>query len=91
MAVETPPRELGLLFDVWTSPRLSAYLAETTGVHIAPGWLRALLSRREFACGRPKHTLHHLQDTAEVTACKAELAEVGGKGGRRTGSVRTTL
>jgi transposase len=90
-AVETPPRELGLLFDVWTSPRLSAYLAETTGVRIAPGWLRALLSRRDFACGRPKHTLKHLQDAAEVDACKAELAEVGGKGGRRTGSIRTAL
>ena len=89
--VETPPRELGLLFDVWTSPRLSAYLTEITGVRIAPGWLRALLSRRDFACGRPKHTLKHLQDAAEVDACKAELAEVGEKGGRRTGSVRVAL
>lgn len=90
-AVETPPRELGLLFDVWTSPRLSAYLAEATGVRIAPGWLRALLSRRDFACGRPKHTLNHLQDDAEVAACEAELAEAGGKGGRRAGPVRAAL
>jgi transposase len=90
-AVETPPRELGLLFDVWTSLRLSAYLTETTGVRIAPGWLRALLSRRDFACGRPKHTLKHLQDAAEVATCEAELAEVGGKGGRRAGSVRAAL
>ena len=35
-AVETPPRGLGLGFDVWTSSRLSAYLAETTGVRIIP-------------------------------------------------------
>jgi transposase len=89
--VETPPRELGMSFDVWTSPRLSAYLAETTGVRIAPGWLRALLSRRDFACGRPKHTLQHLQDAAEVAACKAELTEAGEKGGRRAGSVRAAL
>ena len=82
-AVETPPRELGLAFDVWTSPRLSAYLAETTRVHIAPGWLRALLARRDFVSGRPKHTLEHLQDAAEVAACEAELTAVGGKGGRR--------
>ena len=67
---------------------LSAYLAETTGVPSAPEWLRALLSRRDFACGRPKHTLKHLQDAAEVDACKAERAEAGGKRGRRTGSVR---
>src|SRR6185436_20503980 len=78
--VETPPRELGFPFDVWTSSRLSAYLAETTGVRIAPGWLRALLSRRGFVSGRPKHTLKHLQDADEVAACKAELEAVGGKG-----------
>lgn len=86
-AVETPPRELGLPFDVWTSPRLSAYLAETTAVRIAPGWLRALLSRRDFVSGRPKHTLKHLQDAAEVAACQAELTEAGEKGGRRAGPV----
>ena len=86
-AVETPPRELGLPFDVWTSPRLSAYLAETTEVRIAPGWLRALLSRRDFVSGRPKHTLKHLQDAAEVAACQAELTEAGEKGGRRAGPV----
>jgi transposase len=85
--VETPPRELGFPFDVWTSPRLSAYLAEATGVRIAPGWLRALLARRDFVSGRPKHTLKHLQDAAEVAACKAELTEAGGKGGRRAGPI----
>ena len=67
---------------MWTSGRLSAYLAEQTGVRLAPGWLRALLARRRFACGRPKHTLDHLQDPDEVAACEAELAAVGGKGGR---------
>jgi transposase len=86
-AVQTPPRELGFAFDVWTSPRLSAYLADTTGVRIAPGWLRALLGRRDFVSGRPKHTLKHLQDAAEVAACKAELAAAGEKGGRRAGPV----
>jgi len=89
--VETPPRELGFPFDVWTSPRLSAYLAETTGVRIAPGWLRALLARRDFVSGRPKHTLNHLQDAAEVAACTAELTEAGEKGGRRAGPVRAAL
>jgi len=74
-AVETPPRQLGLGFDVWTSERLGAYLKERTGVRIAPGWLRALLARRRFRCGRPKHTLGHLRDPEEVAACEAELAE----------------
>ena len=80
-AVETPPRDLGLPFDVWTSARLSAHLERATGTRVAPGWLRVLLHRRDFACGRPKHTLAHLQDPAEVTACEDALAAAGGKGG----------
>jgi len=80
-AVETPPRALGLPFDAWTSARLSAHLAETAGARVAPGWLRVLLHRRDFACGRPKHTLRHLQDPAEVAACEVALAAAGGKGG----------
>lgn len=81
-AVETPPPTLGLPFDVWTSARLSAYLAETTGVRLAPSWLRTLLARRRFACGRPKHSMRHLRDPEEVALCEAELAMVGEKGGR---------
>ncbi len=44
-------------------------------MRIAPGWLRALLAQRRFACGPPKHTLGHLRDPEEVAACEAELAE----------------
>jgi transposase len=79
--VTTAPRDLGLPCDVWTSAQLSAYLAEQTGVRIAPGWLRVLLGRQHFVCGRPKHTLTHLQDPADVARCATELAQVGGKGG----------
>ena len=86
-AVVTPPRVLGLAFDVWTSGRLSAYLATTTGVRIAPGWLRVLLHRGRFACGRPKHTLDHLQDPTEVAACEAALRGAGEKGGGAAGAV----
>jgi transposase len=90
-AVETPPRSLGLPFDVWSSRRLSAYLAETTGVRIAPGWLRVLLHRQRFACGRPKHTLAHLQDPEEVAACAERLQAAGEKGGRPSRGVRVAL
>lgn len=86
-AVETPPPMLGLPFDVWTSARLSAYLAETTGVRLAPGWVRALLARQRFVSGRPKHTLKQLQDPEEVALCEVELAAVGEKGGRRPRAV----
>lgn len=90
-AVEAAPRELGLPFDVWTSARLSAYLTETTGIRIAPGWLRVLLHRQHFACGRAKHALEHLQDPAEVAACQAALQAAGEKGATGAGAVRTAL
>jgi transposase len=90
-AVETPPRDLALPFDVWTSARLSAYLAERTAIRIAPGWLRALLAHDRFVSGRPKHTLKHLQDADAVAACTAELTAVGEKGGRRARPLRTAL
>jgi transposase len=79
-AVETPPRTLELPFDGWTSGRLSVYLTQQTGTRIAPGWLRVLLKQQHFACGRPKHTLTHLQDPAEVATCEAALRVAGGKG-----------
>jgi transposase len=90
-AVETAPRTLGLPFDVWTSRRLSAYLAEQTGVRIAPGWLRVLLHRARFACGRPKHTLAHLQEPDEVAACEERLQAAGEKGAGAPGAVRIAL
>jgi transposase len=86
-ALDTDPRSLGLLFDVWTSARLSAYVAEATGVRICPGWLRVLIGRQRFAVGRPKHTLTQLQDADEIAAFDAEMAQVGGKGGSGAGAV----
>jgi transposase len=79
-AVEADPRTLGQAFDVWTSARLSAYLAEATGTRIAPGWLRVLLHRQRFANGRPKHSVAHLRDDAEVAACEERLHAAGEKG-----------
>ncbi len=90
-AVETPPATLGLPFDVWTSPRLSAYLARERGVRIAPSWLRTLLKGRDYTYGRPKHTLTHLQDSAATAACAQTLAVVEKKGGRGAGAIRDAL
>ena len=90
-AAEAPPRELGLPFDAWTSGRLSAYLAEATGVRVTASWVRHLLARRRFACGRPKHTLKHLQHPAAVAASRAELAAVGEKGAGGAGALRAAL
>jgi transposase len=87
-ALDRPPRQAGLLFDLWTAGRLSAYLAETTGVRLSPSWLRTLIAQQRFRCGRPKHTLHHLQDPDAVAACAAELAEAGEKGGTEPRALR---
>ena len=80
-ALATTPATLGLPYDVWTSARLSAYLADRTGVRIAPSWLRTLLKRRDYVHGRPKHTLTHLQDPVATVACAEQLAAVEKKGG----------
>jgi len=90
-ALEMPPQQLGLACDVWTSERLSAYLAQQTGVQISPGWLRALLAARGWVCGRPKHTLKHLQQPAAVAASRAELEAVGENGAGRAGALRAAF
>ncbi|HET9005992.1 MAG TPA: helix-turn-helix domain-containing protein [Actinomycetes bacterium] len=87
VAVDTAPRSLGLPFDVWTSGRLSAYLAQQTGTRIAPGWLRVLLHQQRVVCGRPKHTLTHLQDPDEVAVCQEALRLAGEKGARAAGAL----
>lgn len=86
-ALATAPPTLGLPFDAWTSARLSAYLAEQTGVRLSPGWLRVLLSRQGFAAGRPKHTLTHRQDPAAVAACQEVLTATAAKSRGSTGAV----
>ena len=47
-----------------------------------PGWLRALLGRWDYVCGRPQHPRKHLQDPEAVAACAAELAAAACKSGR---------
>ena len=87
-AVSTPPRTLGLEFDVWTSERLSAYLAEQTGIRLSPGWLRVRLAQHDWVSGRPKLSVRHLRQAAEVAACEAALEAAEKKGGRRSGASR---
>src|SRR5262249_55511605 len=70
-ALDPPPHALGRAFAVWTSQRLSAYREQQTGVHLSPGWLRAVLAARGWVCGRPKHPLTHLQQPAAVAASRA--------------------
>jgi transposase len=87
-ALARGPRACGLMCDVWTTDRPSAYLAEQTGVRVAPGWLRTVLHRQGYSWGRTRHTLRHRRIAAEVAACEAELQAAGEKGARRSGPLR---
>ena len=89
-AVSTPPRTLGLGFDGWTSERLSTYLAARTGLRLTPGWLRVLLARHHWVSGRPKLSVRHLREPAEVAACEAALAAAEKNGGRRSRALRAS-
>ena len=73
-ALATTPAALGLPYDVWTSARLTAYLAARTGVQLAPSWLRTLLKRRDYVHGRPRRSLKHLQDPTATAASAPQLA-----------------
>src|SRR5260221_4991258 len=85
-ALEMPPTAVGLTFDVWTSERLAGYLEQQTRIHLSARLLRVLLAQHGGVCGRPKHTLKHLHTPAAVAAARAEVAAVGGKGARGTGT-----
>lgn len=87
-AVETAPRSLGFAFDVWTSARLSRYLEDTTGIHIAPGWVRVLLGQLDFVSGRPKYTLGHLQDPDAVAASIDQIEAAEKNRGSSPGALR---
>jgi transposase len=87
-ALAVGPRACGLICDVWTTDRLSAYLAEQTGVRVAPGWLRTVLHRQGYSWGRAKHALRQRRIAAEVAACEAVLRAAGEKGGQRSGPLR---
>ncbi len=91
-AVETPPRDAGAAVRCLDlrAPRAPTWRARPA-CRIAPGWLRVLLHRQRFACGRPKHTLGHLQDPEEVAACEAALRVAGEKGRGAAGAVRVAL
>lgn len=63
--VKRNPHDLGYLFARWTSPRLSTYLEEKTGVAISPKWVRELLKQHHGTWGRGKLTTQNLPNQVE--------------------------
>ena len=63
--VKKNPHNLGYLFARWTSPRLSTYLEEKTGVSISPKWIRELLKQHHGTWGKGKLTTRNLPNKME--------------------------
>ncbi|MDB4929020.1 MAG: helix-turn-helix protein [Myxococcaceae bacterium] len=66
--VECDPRTLGYAFTRWTAPRLAAYLAKVTGVHLSTPRLLRVLHREKFVWRRTKRTLRNLQEPSEIAS-----------------------
>jgi transposase len=61
-AIAQNPTDLGYAFQVWTAPRLIAYLAQETGITLALTTFFELLKRHHYVYRRPKHDLGNLQN-----------------------------
>jgi transposase len=71
--VATNPRQFGYGFTTWSTARLAAHLAKTTGIQLSPAQVRRLLRQEGFSVHRPKHTLKGKRDEAAYQRAKAQL------------------
>ena len=72
-AVQTHPQELGYGFATWSSARLAAHLAKTTGIRFSAAQMRRLLHAEGFSVHRPKHTMKGKRDEAAYQKAKTRL------------------
>lgn len=75
-AVRTNPRTLGYGFSVWSSSRLAAHLAQTTGVAYSAAQLRRILKQQGYSFHRPKHTLKGKRDEGAYGKARRRLARL---------------
>jgi transposase len=75
------PRKMGYIFSRWTAPRLSAYLAQKTGVRLSSDYVRQLLHMQQppVVWGKSKLTTTNLADPVEKKTC-GEMAQKTAKG-----------
>jgi transposase len=72
-AVATNPRQFGYGFTTWSTARLAAHLAKSTGTKLSPAQVRRLLHQEGFSVHRPKHTLKGKRDEAAYQKARAQL------------------
>jgi transposase len=73
------PHQMGYAFSRWTSPRLSVYMEEKTGIKLSPDYLDKLLRGRGLVWGKGKLTTENLVDPGEkkISREMVKLAEKG--------------
>lgn len=60
--LESDPQALGFAFTIWTQPRLRAYLAEQSGIHLSRSRFQELMQREGYVYRRPKYSVSQAQD-----------------------------
>ncbi len=73
------PRKMGYAFSRWTTPRLSAYMAEKTGITLSADYLRKLLRDQGLVWGKGKLTTENLVDPGEKKISR-EMAKLAANG-----------
>jgi transposase len=72
------PRKMGYAFSRWTTPRLSTFLAQKTGVKLSPHYLSTLLRMHGYTWGKAKRTTRNLADPKEKKT-RREMAQEAAK------------
>jgi transposase len=73
------PHTMGYVFSRWTTPRLSTYMFEKTGIKLSPDYIGKLLRSHNLAWGKGKLTTENLVDKEEKKTCR-EMAKKAAKG-----------
>jgi transposase len=73
------PRKMGYAFSRWTTPRLSNYMAQKTGIQLSADHLGRLLRDRGLVWGKGKLTTENLVDPGEKKISR-EMAQLAANG-----------
>src|SRR4051794_37727709 len=73
------PHEMGYVFSRWTTPRLSTYMFQKTGLKLSSDYIRKLLRSTNLVWGKGKLTTENLVDPKEKKTCR-EMAKKAAKG-----------
>lgn len=87
--LEQDPSTYGYAFTIWTSARLTAHMAQETGIELSDRRFRAVMRKRGYVYRRPKHDLKSLQNPDDRAAAETWLDEL--KRGPSKGSFPSSL